>query len=116
MQDAFSNHERVSHSFVLLYHSFRRTFLRVHSNALASLVLLATMASLKSSLTPMLRRSVVTRTTTLLRGGSSPPIPPFARIPVPSQKVIFAMHAFTLLFHIFSYFNIILFRNLVGGK
>jgi len=62
------------------------------------------------ALTPLLRRSVVTRTTTALRGGASPPIPPFARLPVPSQKVCFAL----LSIEEFGILNSLFF--LVGGK
>ena len=42
------------------------------------------------SLVPLLRRSVVaTRSTqSSLRGGASPPLPPFARHPVPTQKLV----------------------------
>mmetsp|Transcript_12174 Transcript_12174/g.15438 ORF Transcript_12174/g.15438 Transcript_12174/m.15438 type:complete len:126 (+) Transcript_12174:98-475(+) len=42
------------------------------------------------SLAPLLRRSVVaTRSTqSSLRGGASPPLPPFARHPVPTQKLV----------------------------
>mmetsp|Transcript_29580 Transcript_29580/g.49090 ORF Transcript_29580/g.49090 Transcript_29580/m.49090 type:complete len:123 (+) Transcript_29580:28-396(+) len=42
------------------------------------------------ALTPLLRRSVVTaRTTTkALRGGASPPLPAFARIPAPAEPLV----------------------------
>lgn len=42
------------------------------------------------SLAPLLRRSIVaTRSTqSSLRGGASPPLPPFARHPVPTQKLV----------------------------
>lgn len=47
-----------------------------------------TMASTRT-LAPLLRRSIVaTRTNqSSLRGGASPPLPPFARSPVPTSKV-----------------------------
>mmetsp|Transcript_8363 Transcript_8363/g.7924 ORF Transcript_8363/g.7924 Transcript_8363/m.7924 type:complete len:128 (+) Transcript_8363:115-498(+) len=47
------------------------------------------MASVRN-LTPLFRRSVVaTRSSTSsLRGGASPPLPPFARHPTPTQKLI----------------------------
>ena len=46
------------------------------------------MASVRN-LAPLVRRSVVaTRSTqSSLRGGASPPLPPFARSPIPTQKV-----------------------------
>ena len=39
------------------------------------------------ALTPLLRRSVVHARTKALRGGGSPPMPAFARIPAPSEPV-----------------------------
>ena len=56
------------------------------------------MASLRS-LAPLVRRSVVaTRSTQYsLRGGASPPLPPFARSPVPTQKVRFLIRGCSYL-------------------
>mmetsp|Transcript_4511 Transcript_4511/g.4278 ORF Transcript_4511/g.4278 Transcript_4511/m.4278 type:complete len:129 (-) Transcript_4511:256-642(-) len=41
-------------------------------------------------LAPMVRRSMVVShvTQNSLRGGASPPLPPFQRLPVPSQKLV----------------------------
>jgi hypothetical protein len=49
-----------------------------------------TMAS--RALTPLLRRSVVHARTKALRGGASPPLPAFARIPAPSEPVSFIIY------------------------
>lgn len=45
------------------------------------------MASKAKALMPLLRRSVTTSQTKALRGGMSPPMPPHARIPAPTQNV-----------------------------
>ena len=54
-------------------------------NQLFSSGTLLTMTS--RAVSSFLRRSVVPAGTNTLRGGRSPPLPPFQRLPVPSQKV-----------------------------
>eukprot|EP00533_Pseudo-nitzschia_delicatissima_P011010 CAMPEP_0116100798 /NCGR_PEP_ID=MMETSP0327-20121206/12472_1 /TAXON_ID=44447 /ORGANISM="Pseudo-nitzschia delicatissima, Strain B596" /LENGTH=127 /DNA_ID=CAMNT_0003592723 /DNA_START=33 /DNA_END=416 /DNA_ORIENTATION=+ len=46
------------------------------------------MASKAKALMPLLRRSVTTSQTKALRGGMSPPMPPHARIPAPTQNLV----------------------------
>ena len=41
------------------------------------------------ALISLLRRSVTTTRTKTLRGGATPPMPPYARIPAPSEPVSF---------------------------
>ena len=61
------------------------------------------------SLTPLLRRSVIAKrnNTSALRGGAEPPLPPFQRIPQPTEKVrdvdIFEWMAEAMVWGLFEY-------------
>lgn len=79
-------------SLLLLWVSNKYSFLQYYLKQLPSYSIhskpIFIMSSVRS-LAPLVRRSVVaTRANqSSLRGGASPPLPPFARSPVPTQKV-----------------------------
>jgi len=64
---------------VLLVFLLIETFLKNHSHTMAS--------TRAKALMPLLRRSVTNSRTKAIRGGMSPPMPPHARIPAPTQNV-----------------------------